>query len=142
MDSKDYTITIDDSIASSSIYGNTMIDSLYDLTGLSSASSATLTISNIGTQAPTCNPYGSINGTYENKGALVVGGDAEINGALKVKGKDISQSLEKIEERLAILHPNQELEEKWENLRELRKQYMELEKEIIEKEKLYEILAK
>lgn len=68
--------------------------------------------------------------------------DVEIVGDLKVQGKSIADSLDKIEERLAILRPNEELEEKWENLRGLRKMYMELEAEIIEKEKMWAILKK
>ena len=80
--------------------------------------------------------------------SLHVKGDAEfeadvtITGKLTIKGKSIVDSLERIEERLAILYPNEELENKWENLRELRKQYMELEAEIIEKEKMWAILKK
>jgi hypothetical protein len=73
---------------------------------------------------------------------LKVQGDADIDGDLKVKGKSINDSLERIEERLAILRPNTELEKKWENLRDLRKAYMELEAEIIEKEKMWDILKK
>jgi len=68
--------------------------------------------------------------------------DVDIIGDLKVQGKSLKESLVKIEERLAILHPNEELEEKWENLRGLRKMYMELEAEIIEKEKMWAILRK
>ena len=78
--------------------------------------------------------------TSPNHSELSVIGNAEISGSLKVGGKDIAESLKKIEDRLAILHPNKELEEKWENLRGLRKMYMELEAEIIEKEKIYNIL--
>lgn len=80
--------------------------------------------------------------------SLKVKGDAEfeadvtITGKLTIKGKSIVDSLERIEERLAILRPNEELEEKWENLRGLRKMYMELEAEIIEKEKMWAILKK
>ncbi len=59
---------------------------------------------------------------------------------IKVGGKSLTAAIEKIEERLGILHPNPELEEKWENLRGLRKAYMELEKEILEKEKMWKIL--
>lgn len=66
--------------------------------------------------------------------------DAEFHGKLTVGGKDISELLEKIEERLAILHPNVELEDKWKDLKALGEQYRELEKEIIEKEKMWEIL--
>ena len=73
---------------------------------------------------------------------LEVKGDANFEGDLKVKGKSIVGSLERIEERLAILHPNEELEEKWENLRGLRKAYMELEAEIKEKELIWATLKK
>ena len=75
------------------------------------------------------------------KGAtLSVKGDANFEGEVKIKGKSLTDMFEKIEDRLAILHPNPALEEKWENLRDLRKAYMELEQEIIEKEKVWKIL--
>ena len=93
--------------------------------------------------------WGTNSGTYtiatdpNLKGAtLKVQGDADFEGDLKLQGKSLKDSLDKIEERLAILRPNEELEKKWENLRELRKQYMELEAEIIEKEKMWAILKK
>jgi hypothetical protein len=74
--------------------------------------------------------------------SLEVMGNANFQGDLKLQGKSLKESLDKIEERLAILHPNEELEEKWENLRGLRKMYLELEAEIIEKEKMWSILKK
>jgi hypothetical protein len=74
--------------------------------------------------------------------SLKVKGDADFEGDVTIQGKSISATLTKLEERLAILHPNEKLEEKWDNLRELRKQYMELEAEIIEKEKMWSILKK
>ena len=73
---------------------------------------------------------------------LEVKGDANFDGDVRIKGKSIVDSLERIEERLAILRPNEELEEKWENLRGLRKAYMELEKEIKEKELIWATLKK
>lgn len=73
---------------------------------------------------------------------LQVNGDADITGELTVQGVKLSDRLDKIDERLAILHPNEELEAKWENLRGLRKAYMELEAEIKEKEKVWGILKK
>ena len=73
---------------------------------------------------------------------LQVKGDAEFEGDVKLKGKSLDKALTKIEERLAILHPNEKLEEKWEKLRDLRKQYMELEADILEKEKIVEILKR
>ena len=74
--------------------------------------------------------------------SLEVMGDANFQGDLKLQGKSLKDSLDKIEERLAILHPNEELEEKWDQLRGLRQMYMELEAEIIEKEKMWSILKK
>ena len=68
--------------------------------------------------------------------------NANITGELKVQGVALSERLDKIEERLGILHPNEELEEKWEQLRGLRKMYMELEAEIKEKEQMWAILKK
>jgi hypothetical protein len=76
------------------------------------------------------------------KGNAEFEGDVTFQGDIAIKGKSIKESLEAIEERLAILRPNEKLEEKWDNLRELRKQYMELEAEIIEKEKMWAILKK
>jgi hypothetical protein len=51
--------------------------------------------------------------------------------------------LAKIEERLAILPPpNPELERDWSELAELRKQYVELERELLEKQRVFDILKK
>ena len=61
-------------------------------------------------------------------------------GDIKIAGKSLSAAIEKIEERLGILNPNPELEDRWDQLKELRKQYIELEKDLLEKEKLMKIL--
>jgi len=79
---------------------------------------------------------------HQPTGTLHVKGDAEFEGDIKLKGQSLNDILDKIEERLAILHPNINLEEKWEKLRELRKQYRELEADIMEKEKIMEILKR
>ena len=80
--------------------------------------------------------------TTSTPNTLQVKGDAEFEGEVKIKGKSLTDTLSKLEERLAILHPNERLEEKWEKLKELRKQYMELETDILEKEKIMEILKR
>lgn len=80
--------------------------------------------------------------TIDVKGDANFDGKVEIQGDLSLQGKSLKDSLDRIEERLAILRPNEELEEKWEQLRGLRKMYMELEAEIIEKEKVWSILKK
>ena len=94
-----------------------------------------------GTSSPFWNDTISIS-NHQPTGTLHVKGDAEFEGDIKLKGKSLDKTLAKLEERLAILHPNERLEEKWEKLKELRKQYMELEADIIEKEKIMEILKR
>ena len=71
----------------------------------------------------------------------------DTNGIQMEKGTDIkigdsslSEVLAKLEERLNILHHNEALEEKWEELRTLGNQYRDLEKELLEKEKMWKIL--
>lgn len=68
--------------------------------------------------------------------------DLEVKGDITLKGKSLSQTLDKIEQRLAILHPNPELEDSWEQLKELGNQYRALEKDLIEKQKIWNILKK
>jgi hypothetical protein len=94
-------------------------------TGTSPTWSDTITISN-----------------HQNPSTLTVKGNAEFDGDIKLQGKSLNDTLSKIEERLAILHPNEKLEEKWGKLKELRKQYQELEADILEKEKIIEILKR
>ena len=59
---------------------------------------------------------------------------------IKVGGKSLMEAIDKIEERLGILKPNLELEERWNKLKELRQQYIDLEKDLLEKEKIMKIL--
>ena len=75
-----------------------------------------------------------------NGATLKVNGNADFEGEVTIKGKNLTDMLEKIDDRLAILHPNPELEDKWDELKELGKRYKELEAEIIEKEKIWKIL--
>ena len=82
-------------------------------------------------------------GTTDIQSSLKVKGSADIDGDLTVKGRSITQTLEKIEERLAILPPpNTELERDWAPLAELRQQYVELERELLEKQRVFDILKK
>ena len=59
---------------------------------------------------------------------------------ITVGGKSLTEAIAKIEERLNILHPNPALEDRWEQLKALRQQYIDLEKDLLEKEKLMKIL--
>jgi len=115
-------------------------------TGAGLGTSGTYSIGSIGTagQTLTWNGVNTVwtDSTYSVHTPLHVKGDAEIDGDLKVKGKSLSEAIENIEKRLAILHPNPELEERWEQLKALGEQYRELERDILEKEQIWETLKK
>jgi hypothetical protein len=96
---------------------------------------------NLGTNI--ISPSLNLNDTWKHGDAkLKVQGDAEFEGDVKIKGKSIAETLDKIEARLAILHPNEKLEAKWEELKALGDAYRTLEKDILEKEKIWETLKK
>lgn len=59
---------------------------------------------------------------------------------IKIGGRSLNKVLEALEDKLGILYPNDELESKWGELREARRRYVELEKELLEKEKMWKIL--
>ena len=61
-------------------------------------------------------------------------------GDIKIGGKSLMDAITAIEDRLAILKPNPELEDRWEQLKDLRQKYIELEKDLLEKEKIMKIL--
>ena len=77
-----------------------------------------------------------------SSGQLYVRGNAVFEGDITLQGVNLSDRLDKIEERLGILHPNKELEDRWAELKELGIRYKELEKEILDKEKVWKILKK
>lgn len=115
---------------------------------------ATLSTTNTGsllwnnpTYTATASPYTVSNTTtgwttYNQPNVLKVSGDAEFEGDIKIKGVNLSDRLDAIEERLGILRPNNDLEGKWEKLKALGEEYRKLEKEILEGEKIWDMLKK
>jgi hypothetical protein len=73
---------------------------------------------------------------------LRVRGTAIFESDVIIKGRSLDDTLAKIEERLAILRSNPELEDKWHELKELGDKYRVLEAEIIAKQKMWDILNK
>lgn len=61
------------------------------------------------------------------------GKDADID----INGKSLKTWMEKVEERLNLLTPNPELEQEWDELRELGQRYRELEKQCKEKAEVW-----
>lgn len=125
-----YTISSTNNINNSGLY--------WGLNGTSASPGQVLTSTTNGTS------WGNISLAEPalNGATLSVKGNAEFEGEVTIKGKSLTDMLDKIEERLAILHPNIELEDKWDELKELGKRYKELEQEIIEKEKVWAILKR
>ena len=78
-------------------------------------------------------------GTIKANAALEINGE---NADIRVNGKSLTAAIAKIEERLAILKPNVELENEWEELKNLGDQYRKLEKELQEKMRVWETLKK
>lgn len=59
---------------------------------------------------------------------------------LTIGDRSLLTFMDQVEERLGILRPNEGLESRWEQLKELRRQYQQLEKDLLEKEKIIDIL--
>jgi uncharacterized protein (DUF2164 family) len=73
---------------------------------------------------------------------LTVKGDATFEDDISIKGKSLTKTLEGIEERLGILHTNSGLEDRWSKLKALGKKYRAMEADLLEKEKMWNILKK
>lgn len=117
---------------------------------MSTIDSITLTNGGSGYSGQVFTTNGIASPTWSNS-ELRCNGNAKINGQLIVNDKniedelysiktDIDDRLDTIEEKLGILLPNNDLESRWTKLRELRKQYKELEKECWEQEEVIRIL--
>jgi hypothetical protein len=59
---------------------------------------------------------------------------------IEVNGWSLMDAIQKIEERLNILHPNEKLEAEWEELRSLGEQYRKLEQHIKDKQATWDKL--
>ena len=131
-------------------------DTTIDL-GNYGAAQGTYTIGNIDTITLDSSSY--ITGTSLNWNSNYIYGDYNIMGThdpkvnitgdgitikpeadLKIGDRSLKDFMDRVEDRLAILHPNDALEDKWEQLKDLRRQYEALEKDILEKEKIMKIL--
>jgi hypothetical protein len=79
--------------------------------------------------------------TTSTSGSWVPTGVHIENGSdITIGDRSLSKFMDQVEERLGILRPNEGLEGRWEQLKELRRQYQELEKDLLEKEKIMDIL--
>lgn len=72
--------------------------------------------------------------------SLSVKGKADFEDDITLNGKSLTKILDGIEQRLAILHPNEKLEDRWQELKDLGQRYRELEAEIISREEMFKTL--
>lgn len=89
-------------------------------------------------------PY-TINTASSNPWTGIVNNNITLNGEgadIRVNGKSLGGAIDAIEQRLAILHPNPEIEKEWEELRQLGDRYRELEAEIKAKMQVWDVLKK
>jgi hypothetical protein len=54
----------------------------------------------------------------------------------------LNDTLRSIQDRLNMLRPNRELEAEWDQLRDLGEQYRDLEKQLMEKQRAWDLLRK
>jgi hypothetical protein len=73
-------------------------------------------------------------------GQIHVRGDAVFEGSITWQDRDLREWFESVEARLAILRPNPDLEAEWSELAELRMKYVELERQLLEKQQVFDIL--
>lgn len=135
-DSCYYTISLDPSIYTSS----TSITSPCTITWPNNYSNCISTIGTIPSSFG-ASSY-TINNSYNPASVCITTDGIEMQqGAdIKIGKQSLSEVLSKLEERLDILHHNSELENKWQELKDLGNRYRELEKELVEKEKMWKIL--
>lgn len=78
----------------------------------------------------------------QNGAKIHVQGDAVFEGNITWQDRDMREWFESVEARLAILKPNPDLEREWSELAELRQRYVELERDILAKQRVFDILKK
>lgn len=128
-------ITIDLGNYSGATVGGIVNPNLYYSTG---------TTYSIGTGI-TYNPTSTWNTGTDGLSTVKITGnglDLDADADIKIGKKSLKEFMDKMEERLAILYGRPDLEEKWDQLRDLKKQYDDMVKDIEEKQKLIDILKR
>ena len=72
-------------------------------------------------------------------------GRMELQGAqadIVMNGVSLNDTLKLIQDRLCMLRPNSELEADWDQLRSIGEQYRDLEKQLMEKQRAWDLLRK
>jgi len=75
--------------------------------------------------------------SHDIDGKMRISGD---DADIEINGISLKQTLEDIQQRMAILQPNPELEKEFKELREIRQKYMQLERNLLEKKEMWDTL--
>ena len=92
---------------------------------------------NVSISAPTWTTNSTLN--VPPSGRMELKGD---QADIVINGVSLNDTLKSIQDRLNMLRPNRELEQEWDQLRELGEQYRELEKQLMEKQRAWDLLRK
>lgn len=113
---------------------------------------STVTTTNTGTGTYTINPSATLNTGYTITStdlspamSVAQSGRLELSGGaadIVINGVSLTDSLKAIEQRLNILRVNDKLEAEWDQLKDLGEQYRRLEAELLEKQRMWEIMKK
>ena len=120
---------------------STMIDTQYELNLDDTFINDTFTIStpnildSLSTDSFTLNS--NWNTSYSD--TITIGGETLTERKLKALD-GLQEWQEEVNKKLAILQPNPALEDRWEELKSLREQYIALEKDLLDKEKVWDII--
>jgi hypothetical protein len=128
---------------------NTELDNLVyqidDTITINNGANVYSSISSPYTFSATGGPYTISSGTGINSPWYSTTASSKINltgedADIEINGKSLMDMIEKIEERLNILHPNDKLEAEWEELRALGERYRKLEQHIKNKQATWDRL--
>lgn len=106
------------------------------------SSASTISIVGSGTGGSSVGVWGVTDTSVVKPNSINVNGDAVFHGNITWKGRDMREWFESVEARLGLLHPNSELEKEWSELAELRMRYVDLERQLLEKQQVFDILKK
>jgi hypothetical protein len=98
-----------------------------------------------GTGSLTTNIGAGANWSTANTLNVPISGRMELRGNqadIVINDVSLNDTIRSIQDRLNMLRPNRELEADWDQLRELGEQYRQLEKQLMEKQRAWDLLRK
>jgi hypothetical protein len=131
------------SYANTTTYGNITINAPIGISPLPiGAITVPMTVTAASGSNSTLNWATGSNGTYSYSNDMVVGKTRVTDNDILFGNVSLKATLQKFEERLAILVPNPAIEAEFEELKQLREKYVKLEKKLAEQKAAWDVLKK